>query len=714
MSRAVRLSLIGFGIAMVLICLAVGIFAATFDLNDYKGRIEQAVMDETGRTLTFDGDLRLSFFPGIGVELGPVRMSNAAGFGDKPMFSARSGRVTVRIIPLLLGKIRFGQLDLEGLSISLSRNEKGVANWHDLVGRESSDTQSGQEGEGGFALDVSGVIISDASLRWDDRMSDTSFLVEGLDMTTGRIYKGAPFPLDVSLRFDCARPDVSGTLTLSSKSSIDLQSRVYGHMDMKLSIEAQGKDVPGGKGNLDASVQLAVLDFNKEHAQVTGLTLTGFGSTIHVDGTLDGITDGVKKSVGTISLDQSDLRKVLAALALPIPQMADKEALSKVSGVIEGVYTPNNMHVKSLQANVDGARIVGRARVRVGNGQPDVFVRLDVGEMDLDRYLPPDHVEKKERKRAAVKSGQEPDRLLNTELLRKISIDVEAKAAKLRVEKAWLENGIVAIKAGQGIVRVSPLSANLYGGSLSGSLSINASGKYPHTDMMVGLDKVNVAGLSRDVVGSEDYSGILNFNGAASCEGERVAVMLRSLSGKLSFNLEHGRFPGVDLVRMAKETQAKEKKSKKGKVEAVKTDSTRFGSMSGTGVIRAGILKNDDLTIKAPGLRGDGQGAVILPTREIDYLLKVKLISAREETSDKTSSDMFGVMVPIRVGGTVENPYYWVSITEYVKALGGAVIGTAGAILGGVFDAVKGVGSVITGDCCDNEDEEKKGTSKKK
>lgn len=275
------------------------------------------------------------------------------------------------------------------------------------------------------------------------------------------------------------------------------------------------------------------------------------------------------------------------------------------------------------------------------------------------------------------------------------------------MEKAWFDNLVMAIKAGQGIVRVSPLSAGLYDGTLSGSLSINALQEYPHTDIIFGLDKVNVSKLSRDVLGNESYSGILNLNGAASCEGELVSTMLRSMQGKIAFNLDQGRFPGVDLIRMAKETHQKEKLDKKGKVVADKADSTRFGSISGTGIIRAGILKNDDLEIKAPGLRGDGEGAILLPTREIDYLLKVKLISAREDKTDMDSEDMFGVMVPIRVGGTLENPHYWVSITEYVKALGGAVIGTAGAIIGGVYDAVKGVGSVVTGNCCDEEDEKK-------
>ncbi len=84
-----------------------------------------------------------------------------------------------------------------------------------------------------------------------------------------------------------------------------------------------------------------------------------------------------------------------------------------------------------------------------------------------------------------------------------------------------------------------------------------------------------------------------------------------------------------------------------------------------------------------------------MPTRKLDYLLKVKLVPTSEGQGGKDSDDMFGVMVPIRVAGTIENPRYWVSITEYVKALGGAVIGTAGSVIKGVTGAIFGIGKAL-------------------
>ena len=234
--------------------------------------------------------------------------------------------------------------------------------------------------------------------------------------------------------------------------------------------------------------------------------------------------------------------------------------------------------------------------------------------------------------------------------------------------------------------------------------TINSLAKYPKIDILASLDQVDVGALSKDALGKAEYGGLLRFKAALSCEGDREETMLRSLNGKVSFNLADGVFPGVDLMHMAKTTQ--ERKDQTGTVEASDTDSTEFGSIDGKGIITAGVLQNRDLEVKAPGLRADGEGAVSLYTRKIDYLLKVKLVPTSEGQGGKSSNEMFGVMVPIRVGGTLDDPHYWVSLTEYVKVLGGAVIGVAGTVLGGVKSVVTTVGKTITGS---SDSEESKG-----
>lgn len=711
MGKAVRMSIFLIGAITALFVGALIYFASTFDINDYKDRITKAVLDETGRTLTFKDQLSLDFFPGVGVKLGGVSLSNAKGFGNEPMVEVGSADISVRILPLLKGDIKFGGLNLENLRLHLSRNKNGVANWDDLVGRKGNE-EAPLSDDKSFSLEIGGVSIKDATLFWDDEVTDIHFIVSKTNLETGQIYQGAPFPLTASLDFKCAKPNINGSITLSGKTSVDFENREYGHMDMKVSVTAEGKDVPGGRADGDLKVQFAALDFNKKHAQITGLVASAYGATIYMDGSLDGITNGFNKIAATLTVDPMDAKKTLASLGLDTPETADDSALTKVGGTAEVLYSPGNIHLKSTQIDLDGSRIIGSARYTKAAGTTSYFARLDIGELDLDRYLPPDHEEKKQETKDAVAKGDKDDRIFDTRGLRDLNVDMEANIAKLRVESMWFEQVKAAIKAKDGIIRLSPLSANMYGGTLSAGLTVNAQAKYPKTDLIAGLNKVDIGRLSKDVSGTEDYQGILDFNGAASCQGERVQTMLRSMNGKLSVNLADGVFPGVNLTNMAKKTH--ESKEKKGEIVADKTASTKFGSIHGTGIIQAGILKNNDLEIKAPGLRADGKGAIVLPTRQIEYLLKAKLVATSKGQGGESSDDLIGVMVPIRVGGTLENPRYWVSVTEYVKALGGAVIDTAGSIIGGAFGIVKGVGKVVTGNCCEEEEEDKDKTERKK
>ena len=73
--RYVKYAAYALAAVIVLIAVAIGIIAATFDPNSYKPQIVQLVKDKTGRTLTIDGDIKLKIFPKIGAQVGKVALS---------------------------------------------------------------------------------------------------------------------------------------------------------------------------------------------------------------------------------------------------------------------------------------------------------------------------------------------------------------------------------------------------------------------------------------------------------------------------------------------------------------------------------------------------------------------------------------------------------------------------------------------------------------
>nr|WP_321258123.1 AsmA family protein [uncultured Pseudodesulfovibrio sp.] len=711
MNKVSKYSVFFIGTCAALFVVALLVFSSVVDPNDYKDRISRIVFEETGRTLIFDGDLDLLLFPNVGIEMGAVSLSNNADFGPDPMIRASSVSVSVRVLPLLLGRVKFGKLVLDDLVLNMGRAVDGTTNWDDIVGRQAIADEDAQSSEP-FSLEVAGVSVSNGSLLWDDRKTETKFILRGINLTTGKIAEGSLFPVDVSLNFECSRPDARGILKIKGKSSIDFANREYGHMDMQVNVDAQGESVPGGSVKAVASFNFMALDFNKEHAQITGLDMSAYGATVHVDGTVEGITQGLKAAAGVLTVDPFDVQKTMVAMGEKPLNVADPTALTSVGGMVDFSFVHGLIDMKTLKMDVDGARIVGNARVERGQTLPSCFARLDVGKLDLDRYLPPEHQAQTEVSKEAVASGDSDDVVLSAKMLRELDVDIEAKVAELKLAQAHFQSVIAHLIAKDGLVKLSPVMASAYGGSLKLDAIASAVEKTPKTDVAVQVKSLDIGGFSRDLDKNSKYSGIADFDATLMSRGERIETMRRTLNGKLSFSLADGVFPGVNVVKMARETH--ERQSKGGKVEGEKDESTRFGSIKGTSIIKDGILNNDDLEVMAPGLRARGHGAVSLVNNKIDYMVKAKLVPQASGQGGKTSDDLFGVLVPIHVTGTLDNPQYWVSVTEYVKALGGAVVGVVGGVLGGVTNAIKGVGSALDESCCEEKPASTKKSQKKK
>eukprot|EP00828_Plagiopyla_frontata_P009343 TRINITY_DN14803_c0_g2_i1.p1 TRINITY_DN14803_c0_g2~~TRINITY_DN14803_c0_g2_i1.p1 ORF type:complete len:372 (-),score=145.31 TRINITY_DN14803_c0_g2_i1:35-1150(-) len=331
MTKAVKLTMLAVGIVAVLIIGAVSVFVATFDVNDYKERISRLVEEKTGRKLILTGDLKMTYFPNLGVSVNGASLSNAAGFGSEPMAMVRAARIAVRIVPLLSGQVLFRHIVLDGLVLNLSRNGQGVTNWDDLTSESREASPTGQQGEKRLELELAGITVKNASLLWKDEQSGSSVTLGGINLDVGAVHGREPFPVKGSLNFQLDRPDLRGSADISATLSLDTKGNKLGMADVSWSARLAGKDVPGGKGAVDISTRTAEYSLKTDAVVVQGMTLDAYGATLHFDGTLEGLAD-FKRLVGTLAVDPLDGRKVLAELGMTVPDTADGEAFTSLGG----------------------------------------------------------------------------------------------------------------------------------------------------------------------------------------------------------------------------------------------------------------------------------------------------------------------------------------------------------------------------------------------
>ena len=227
---------------LVLLVIAVGVFVATVNPNEYKQQIAGLVQEKTGRMVSFNGPIRLSVFPWLGVRLESVAIGNAPGFLPDNMIQAKVVEAKAAFWPLLRGRFEIGKLVLDDAQIHLARNPAGVTNWDDLraaaQAKAASDVPATHAttattlpagGSAGLMLSVGGVEIHHASLDWQDAMTGLSVQISGLDAQMGALAPGASTPISVAAQYQVAAPKIGalgGTVRLSADVALSSPSSI--------------------------------------------------------------------------------------------------------------------------------------------------------------------------------------------------------------------------------------------------------------------------------------------------------------------------------------------------------------------------------------------------------------------------------------------------------------------------------------------------------
>jgi len=442
--------------------------------------------------------------------------------------------------------------------------------------------------------------------------------------------------------------------------------------------------------------------------QQAGMTVTL--KKINVEtGTLAPVSVFPLKTSLTYALSNPELSGAVAVdgkVSVNLPKLAfgvqglkldtNAEGLVKAAlkGIVDASFAGDDIKISLAKTTLDGCALNGDVNLKLGD-KPFYQADLKVGDLDLDKYIPApaEGAEQPAEPQQETGGGDAP--LFDKEMLRGLHFDLKMAADSLTVKKVKMEKLTVAAKAENGVIDVNPLSFGFYSGSIDSVSKLDASGTTTAVQGAVKTKGVNLGDMVRDMANQNNVGGLLDLEAEIATSGDTADAMTKKLNGAAKFNLADGVFPGVDLFSLARKTQ--ESKGKDGKIEAQKTDSTTFGQVSGSFVITDGIVTNEDLDVKAPGMRAFGHGGVSLVSKDIDYIVRVKLVATQEGQGGSSAKDTYGVMVPVRVGGTYDDPLYWVSLTEYVKALAGTAIELTGGVFNLGTDVVKGTGSVITG-----------------
>lgn len=638
------------GLIALLAAVAIAV-PLLFDPNDYRGQISEAAKEETGRELEIKGDIKLSVFPWLSVEVNEIVLGNAKGFGPEPFASIAKLDAGVRLLPLLLDrKVMIGTVTLKGLALNLAKAKDGSNNWSDLAQSKKTETQETSEKPAGPPPDLSvgGLNIEDARLSYTDAQTGAAQTIEKLSLKTGPVELGKPLDIALSLLATSNQPEIAADVKLTLTAVADMAAKVYEAKDLKLDVTASGGAIPAGK-------QMLTMRGNARYEQNTGalslpdLVLEAAGLVLNAAVQGDGLGGESPKLSGKLSTNTFSPRELTRKLGIELPSATDPSVLSEASFSADYTGDFTSAKLDNLALKLDQTSATGYVHVTDFTTQAIRFA-LKMDTLDVDRYLPP----ASEAEKAAQSKGDAPQPEIPVDALDSVNARGTVELASLKLKGAQLSSVKLELDAPKGKVKTQELTAQLYGGRITQSARITP-GAQPKYDIKAGLLSVNTGPLLKDVAGKNFLSGAGNFNLGVTTGGKTLDDLLKTLNGALSTSLANGAIEGFNM----KQTIAQARALSKGQAMPASDAPARteFSDLKGSGKLVNGVLKTDTLNAKGADYTLTGDGDVDLVGQQINYVLKPTYTAGSEQ----------GVTLPVRITGNLFDPKVRVDVAGLVK-----------------------------------------------
>jgi AsmA protein len=372
----IKYALFALGGLVALVAVLLAVVAATFDPNQYKPRIVQAVKDKTQRTLRLDGNIGLAFWPSIGAKVGKASLSERAS--DREFAAVEEVRVSLKLMPLLSKRAVVDTVRIEGLRANIVKMKDGKLNIDDLTGAPAGKEKPAPKGaEPGLQVDIAGVEITDAAITYTDQAAGSKYTLSKLDLKTGRIAPGVPSRIDLKFRAQGDQPKLDLQAALKTRLKLDPgRSANLDDIELDASGAAAGvtKLVVKMTGN-------AAVDIAKELAQVS---LAGKLVDSNVKARLDVAGFAAPAIRFDVEVDQLDLDRYLAeqpaGKGAPAAKQKkpEKEEPFDLSG-LRALNAAGTLKIGSLKANnVKASNVSAQMKAKDG--------RVDLNPLRADFY----------------------------------------------------------------------------------------------------------------------------------------------------------------------------------------------------------------------------------------------------------------------------------------------------------------------------------------
>lgn len=360
---------------------------------------------------------------------------------------------------------------------------------------------------------------------------------------------------------------------------------------------------------------------------------------------------------GTLRVANFSPRALLERFGRDVPPTADPNVLRSAALSADVSFGAGQAEFAALRMSLDDTNLTGRFEV-ADFADPRFTFDLDVDRINLDRYFPPTS--------EAPTAPDQEDQGFDTATLADLNLAGRISAAELQISGLDVAGFSTDMDLAEGIGRIEPLVADLYGGEFQGAAEFDVRAGGPLVSLEGSLYDVDIEGLLSGFSGEPARtSGTGIFDVELTGIGDNLDEVLSTATGSIEFALRDGAQQGFNLDHTLCDLYNGLRGYPRPAPAAI--DATRFSLVRGTAQVRDGIASTTDILGSLTTIEVSGGGRVDLVTHGIDLELDAEMTAPIPMPGCETLDGLVGETIPVVVSGTVSDPQVGPDFEELIR-----------------------------------------------
>ncbi|MGP1393912.1 MAG: AsmA family protein [Inquilinaceae bacterium] len=364
--------------------------------------------------------------------------------------------------------------------------------------------------------------------------------------------------------------------------------------------------------------------------------------------------------------------------------------------------SPVRIALEDFDLTADTLRADGTVTMTLDGPRPAIAGQVALGETDFDTLIPPaaDAEAAPVPDAGGTAGGAPAGETIDLSALRTADVDLTVDSAGGTVRGVEFGPTTATILLQDGVLDLRTAEIGLFGGTAAVDIGVDSAADLPTYRIDLQAAGIQAEPLLLAVAETDRLSGTSNVTLSVTSAGRDRQAILARLDGDGAVAFRDGAVKGVNLAALIRNVGT-------GFLAGGEARSTDFAELSSTFAITGGLLQTDDLQMLAPLFRIEGTGEADLAAQTLNMRLVPRLVADIEGQGGQF--DRSGLLVPVLVGGTFQNPTFQPDLSglvedalsdpqaliDRVEGLGGDA-GQVRELLGGA-DPEAALGSLLQG-----------------